>query len=154
MNVGVAHIVVSKKDILDGNMDSTLQALLSLRSSAEAASLWRERVDISFDGYSNTSLELWEVSEVRNFVAELDQAFPYWLYFMSKAHFGLQCVMLCRLPPFLTEEGKKKHFPVKIGELLERRWFPAMNEMCAFTKMEDAEVEAMTNRVLEYICAD
>ena len=48
--------------------------------------------------------------EVSNFVCELDQQFPFWLFFLSKRHRGLQCLLFCFLPPFLTEAGRARSF--------------------------------------------
>lgn len=119
----------------------------------EDALKWRERVDINFDGYNESRWELFEVSEVRDFVDKLDEHFPYWLFFLAKSHFGLQCVMLCFLPPFLTPEGKASTFPERINMLLENRWFPAMNHICNYVGMSEIEIMKMTDRVVDYLRA-
>lgn len=147
------YIVVSKQDILLGNTQSTIDVLKSLTRSPEDALKWRERVDIMFDGYNDTQWELFEISEVRDFVYQLDEAFPFWLFFLSKAHFGLQSIMLCFLPPFLKPEAKAEIYPKKIGQLLEDRWIPAMNHVCEFAGMTERGIEQMIDSVMEYIRA-
>lgn len=153
MEPDLLYVVVSKQDVLSGNTQSTLDALKALTRSPEDALMWRERVDIAFDGYNDTQWELFEIPEIRNFVYELDEAFPFWLFFLSKARFGLQCIMLCFLPPFLKTEAKAEIFPERIGRLLEDRWLPAMNHVCEFVGMNEKEIEQMTDRVIEYIRA-
>ena len=153
MDPDFLHIVVARQDVLAGDTRSTLEALNSLIRSPAQALQWRERVDIAFDGYNETKEELFEMVEVRNFVYQLDEQFPFWFFFLSKAHFGLQCVMLCFLPPFLTPEAKAEIFPERIGRLLEDRWFPAMNHVCAYVGMSEREIEQMTDRVIEYMRA-
>lgn len=144
------YIVVSKQDILSSNTQSTIDALRSLTRSPEDALKWRERVDIVFDGYNDTEWELFEIPEVRDFVSQLDEAFPFWLFFLTKARFGLQCVMLCFLPPFLEPEAKAEIFPERLGRLFEDHWLPAMNHVCEFTGMTEREIEQMIDRVIEY----
>lgn len=153
MEPDLLYVVVSKQDILSGNTLSTIDVLKTLTRSPEDALRWRERVDIVFDGYNDTQWELFEIPEVRNFVYQLDEVFPFWLFFLSKARFGLQCIMLCFLPPFLKPEAKTTIFPEKIDRLLEDRWLPAMNHVCEFVGMSEEEIERMTDRVIEYIRA-
>lgn len=153
MEPDLLYVVVSKQDVLSGNTMSTIDVLKTLTRSPEDALRWRESVDIVFDGYNDTQWELFEIPEVRNFVYQLDEAFPFWLFFMSKARFGLQCIMLCFLPPFLKPEAKTTIFPERISRLLEDRWLPAMNHVCEFVGMNGNEIEQMTDRVIEYIRA-
>lgn len=153
MDPDFLHVVVSKQDVLSGDTRSTLDVLKSLIRSPAHARQWRERVDIMFDGYNETREELFEIVEVRNFVYQLDEQFPFWFFFLSKAHFGLQCIMLCFLPPFLKPEAKAEIFPERVGRLLEDRWFPAMNHICEFVGMSEPEIEQMTDRVIEYVRA-
>jgi len=153
MNPDLLYIVVSKQDILSGNTQSTIEALKTLTRSPKDALMWRERVDIMFDGYNDSQWELFEIPEVRDFVYQLDEEFPYWLFFMSKAHFGLQCIILCFMPPFLTPEAKEKHFPETLVRLLDKRWLPAMYHVCQYAGMSDRDIEPMLAGVFEYIKA-
>jgi len=153
MEPDLLYVVLSKQDILLGNTQPTIDVLETLTRSPEDAMKWRERVDIVFDGYNNTQWEIFEIPEVRNFVYQLDEAFPFWLFFLSKARFGLQCIMLCFLPPFLSPEAKAEIWPEIVKRLLEDRWLPGMNHVCEFVSMKDNEIEEMTDCVIEYIRA-
>ena len=132
---------------------AVLGTLKNLTESPAVAREFMERVDISFDGYDDNTQELFEILGVRNFVSQLDEQFPLWLFFMSKAHLGLQCIMHCFLPPFLKPEAQERIFPERLGKLLANRWFPAMNHVCKFVGMSEHEIEQMTNRVVEYVRA-
>jgi hypothetical protein len=125
MEPNLLSIVVLKNDVLSKNTRPTVSILQSLLSSPDNALKWHERVDISFEGYDGVPQELFEIQEVREFVKILDDVFPYWLFFLSKADFGLQCIILCFLPPFLTDDAKARIFPERVGSLLEKRWLPA-----------------------------
>jgi hypothetical protein len=110
-----------------------------------------ERVEISFHGYDHHREELFEIPEVRNFVYQLDEQFPFWLYFLSKRHLGLQCLLFCFLPPFLTEDARSRIFPERINQLLTNRWFPAMNSICEYVGFSEMQIERLTKRALDYI---
>ena len=92
-----------------------------------------------------------EIPEVRNYVYRLDVEFPFWLFFLSKHYPGLQCVLYCFLPPFLTEEARKGIHAERVGQLLINRWFPAMNAMCGAAGFSEKEIERLTDRVVQYV---
>jgi hypothetical protein len=144
-------IIASKTEVLSGDTQSILDALRALIATQPTALKWRERVDFVIDGYNDTQWELFEIQEVREFIAKLDQEFPFWLFFLSKRDLGLQCIAYCFLPPFLTPEARARIFPERLDDLLTRRWFPAMNQISDWVGMTEAENEAMTNRAVEYL---
>jgi hypothetical protein len=125
--------------------------LKRLTESADTARKFVERVDISFHGYDHTPQELFEIQEVRNFVYQLDEQFPFWLFFLSKRYLGLQCIFFCFLPPFLTEDARARIFPDRINQLLMNRWFPAMNHICEYVGFSERQIERLTERALAYI---
>jgi hypothetical protein len=143
-------LVVSRDDIESGNIRSTVEALKALNASPELAAHWRERVDIVFAGYDDTRWELFEIQQVRDFVYKLDEAFPFWLFFLSKAHLGLHCIMLCLMPPFLKPEAEAEIIPERLVDLLLEHWFPAMNRVCEMVGMSEQQIEQMTDRVVHY----
>jgi len=84
-------------------------------------------------------------------VHKLDEQFPFWLFFLSKHDLGLQCLLLCFLPPYLTKEERAEIFPERIERLLTKRWFPAMNHICEYVGLSEQEIERLSDRVLAYI---
>lgn len=152
MNSGVdfLNIVISRNEIQKQDIDTPMSILQQLISSPIIARYFMERVDIAFDGYNHHHDELWEIPEVRNYVNELDNAFPYWFYFLSKNGGGLYVIVKCFLLPFLTPEGEKEINVPRLEKYFTNRGFPAMNQVCDYTNLsEEANVE-MTNRVLNY----
>ena len=144
-------IIVSKDEVLAGDTSATIDMLNRLTCTPDTARAYRERVDLGFHGYDDDTRELFEIQEVRDYVRALDNAFPYWLFFLSKQYLGLQCVLLCLLLPFLNDTGKARVFPQQIGELLDRRWFPAMNQVSVYAGLDEDEIERLTDRAVEYI---
>jgi hypothetical protein len=144
-------VFVSREEIETLDTEPSLSILRQLTASPATARRFFERVDIAFHGYDDITQELFEIPEVRDFVHKLDEQFPFWLFFLSKHYLGLQCLLLCFLPPSLTEEGRSEIFPERIDGLLTRRWFPAMNYICEYARFSDQEIEQLSERVLTYI---
>lgn len=84
-------------------------------------------------------------------MTKLDDQFPFWLFFLSKSGTGLQCIAYCFLPPFLTPVGKAEIFPERLNDLLTQRWFPAMNQICDWVGFSEDEIEALTDRSVDYL---
>ncbi|MGO9950839.1 MAG: hypothetical protein ACLPN1_01355 [Dissulfurispiraceae bacterium] len=144
-------VVVSRVEVEAMDTSAALGVLRKLTDSPDTAREFLEGVDIAFHGYDHDQQELFEIGEVRNFVYKLDEEFPFWLFFLSKQYSGLQCLLRCFLPPFLTEEARSEVFPERINQLLTKRWFPAMNQMCSYVGFSDNQIEQLTERAMAYI---
>lgn len=144
-------IVISKSEVDSQDTSSVFEALRALIASPDAANQHFESVDIAFHGYNETSEELFEIQEVREFVYALDEQFPYWLFFMDKSALGLQCIAYCFLPPHLTAEAKQRIHPERLNDLLTRRWFPAMNHICEWASFSEEHIELLTERSVKYL---
>ena len=144
-------LVVSREEVIAQDCSQVLSALNALLDSPERAAMFKENVDIGFSGYDEDSRELFEIEEVRDFVLKLDDAFPFWLFFLTKFGTGLQYVFLCLMPPFLTEEGRAKVFPPRVEALLENRWLPAMHHIGNYTGTSEEEKEKLTERGISYL---
>lgn len=144
-------LVVSRDEIERCDIAPVLESLLKLISSQESAIAYFEKVDIAVEGYDQTTQELFEIPTVRDFIHKLDEEFPFWLFFLNKSALGLQFVEYCFLLPFLTEEARRKEHPEQLDRLLTNRWFPAMNHICAWVQFSEQQIEALTNRSIEYL---
>ena len=144
-------LVISREEVESMNISSALDVLTKLIESPDTARSFREKVDVAFHGYNDYNEEIFEIQEVRNYVYKLDEQFPFWLYFLSKKHLGLQALLMCFLPPYLNEEGKHNIFPEKIDSLLSNSWFPALNHIGELVGMDDNENEAISERTIQYI---
>ena len=147
---GLLVVVVSRKEVESGDTAGPLSTLHKLISSQGMIREFRTRVDVAFDGYSQTQDELFEIPEVREYVHALDAQFPYWLYFLSRNLAGLQCITLCFLPPYLTEEARSKIHAKRLGDLIEVRWGPALNRICAAGGFPESEADALLESALSY----
>jgi hypothetical protein len=144
-------IVISKRQVETSDYSEIVETLKSLLETPIKAKQFKENVDISFDGYDQDTRELFEIPEVRNYIFDLDNQFPFWLFFLSKFGTGLQCIFYSMMPPFLTSEAKATIFPQKMSEILLNRWFPAMNQICEFVGMNEKEIESLSDRGVSYL---
>jgi hypothetical protein len=145
------RFVVTRSQVEANDPASVLRALRALVASPDVARQCFESVDIAFHGYNAVREELFEIPEVREFVYALDAQFPYWLFFLDKSALGLQCLAYCFLPPFLTAEARQQIHRERLAELLSSRWFPAMNQICEWVGFNEEEIEALTNRSVDYL---
>lgn len=144
-------VIISRAEVENQDIQPAMSVLRRLIESPQSARNYMEEVTIAFDGYNNIGTELFEIPEVRNYVYRLDQQFPYWFYFLSKYYSALQCIMLCFVPPYLTEAAQHEIFPQRLGELLSIRWIPAMNRIYVYAGLTEKEIEELTNRMELYI---
>ncbi len=143
--------VVRRRAVEAGDLTEILGSLNHLISTVDMARKYRERVDISFEGYDQDRRELFEIQEVRDFVHRLDEQFPYWLFFLDKKLLGLRCLAWCFLTPDLTEEAQQEIQPHQLDELLERRWFPALNALAGAVGLHEIERRDISDRSVEYL---
>jgi hypothetical protein len=153
INSGIDYLIISisKEEIINMDFSNTLHLLNQLTSKIEFIEFFRERVDISIDGYDNARDELWEIPIVRNYIVELDTKFPYWLYFLSKNGNGLKVIINCFLVPFLKPLAAKEINGKRLQEYLEKRGFLAMNQLCKIANLSEEENIEMTNRLVKYL---
>lgn len=143
-------IVVGRNDVEAGDLQPTLQVLMGLLSDATTMRQYREGVDIAFHGYDADPRELFEIPEVRGFVAALDGAFPYWLYFLSREYTGLQAIAFCFLPPYLKEEARQRIWPQRLTELVERRWAPAAVDLATKAGWTATDIDQLFTTAAHY----
>src|SRR5437868_424488 len=98
----------SREEVEAGRVEGALSVLQSLVRTPGTAAAFKENVDVCFYGYDDETRVLWEIEEVRRFVARLDEEFPCWLFFLHKFGAGIQCLMLCLLPRFVADRSKSK----------------------------------------------
>ena len=143
-------VVISHEEILSGTPTECLSTLKRLIETPRIAKTYMERVDVAFDGFDENRWELWEIDPVREFVRRLDEQFPYWLFFLSKAHGGLKAIVYCFLPPFLTPEAQEEILPERMRALMDGRWFPAMNHVSEYAGLSEDDIHQLSNRVVRY----
>jgi len=152
-NSGIDHLslLINRDEVVKSDLSALKKLFDQLLGNLDLANYFKERIDISFDGYNTTREELWEIVEVRRFVVQLDNIFPYWLFFLTKHGDSLSVIIRCFLLPHLKPEGNRKHNLPKLQEYLEHRGFPALNQMCVSLGLGEKEIERLTQSTMSYI---
>ena len=89
------RVVVYRAEVEAIDVSRTAAVLSRVLADRSAVQRYRGRVDLSFHGYSEDPRELYEIPEVRRFCKKLDEAFPYWFYFLSTERIMLRVVACC-----------------------------------------------------------
>lgn len=152
-NSGVDHftLLVTRDEVVKSDLTASKEVLEQLLSNPDLAKHFKERIDICFDGFNKTWEELWEIVEVRRFVVQLDNLFPYWLFFLSKYGDGLSVIIKCFLVPHLKPEGNREYNLPKLQDYLEHRGFPALNHICSTLGLDEKEIERLSQSTMTYI---
>ena len=95
------RVVVDRSDVEALDVSGTAETLSCVLADRDAVERYRGRVDLAFFGYTNVPRELRDIPEVRRFCAKLDDAFPYWFYFLSTdgGTLGVIASCLCSVTP-------------------------------------------------------
>ena len=93
--VDYVGIVVSRQEAESLDIAPTLNVLESLLYDAETVRMFQGQVGLSFHGYDADPRELYQIPEVRQYLASLDSKFPYWFYFLSTDDETLKMIAFC-----------------------------------------------------------
>jgi len=143
------NVVISRRDIEAGDPNGTLRTLRQLIDSRSIAEKFQGQVELSVHGYDSDPRELHEISEVRAFFRELDEAFPFWFYFLSTYGESFLLVLafcLCRVTKM--GPGLAMINPGDLQEFLEVH-YGAMNHVCdklGISRSSNARVSADIER--------
>ena len=123
-----------------------LSRVLADRSAVQR---YRGRVDLSFHGYSNDPRELYEIHEVRQFCNKLDEAFPYWFYFLSTegVMLGVIACCLCSVTKLAPE---RVSFGPDLIEFMTLH-FQALNWIFDNYSLDQRSNVEISGKVTEYI---
>lgn len=88
-------IVVSRQETESHDIGPALKILESLLYDTETVQEFGGRLRIAFHGYDHDPRELYQISDVREYVAMLDRKFPYWFYFLSTDSEILKMLAFC-----------------------------------------------------------
>lgn len=84
--------VVSRAMVMDGGVGEPLRRLLSLLESPERCYAWKSRLQLKFEGFAEPP---WLDEAVRDYMARLDERFPYWFFFLSLQDDSLTMLATC-----------------------------------------------------------
>ena len=76
--------MLSRRQVETCDLAEPLVLLRRLTADRQTAIDFCGRISLVVDGYNDDPRELFEVPEVRAYIKRLDQAWPYWFFFLSQ----------------------------------------------------------------------
>jgi hypothetical protein len=145
-SVDYLHIVISKSEIERVDLTNPFARLQELLKDRETIERFHQRVDISVSGFDDYSKELYEIPEVRNYIQQLDEKFPFWFYFLNNLSSNLQFVTFSCISCKVI--NGRLHFDTSEMQEFLNYHFARMNQICDFVGMTDEENKLLTEMVL------
>ena len=142
------RVVVDRSEVEALDVSSTAATLSRVLADRDAVERYRGRVDLAFFGYSNDSRELRDIPEVRRFCSKLDDAFPYWFYFLSTEGVTLGVIACCLCSVAQLRPGVVSFGP----DLLDfmRRHYEALNWLFDNYSLDERLNVEISDNVAEY----
>ena len=142
-------VVVSRSDVESNNVLTTLGTLSALLEDRATVRRFQGRVNVSFDGFNEDRLEIYEIPEIRRFCADLDARFPYWLYFLSTEDSSLKMMTFCLCRVEKKGPGLVMLDNHDLGPFLHSH-FAAINELFDRHSLDEETNRAISENVLKY----
>ena len=142
------RVVVDRSEVEALDVSGTAATLSRVLADRDAVERYRGRVDLAFFGYSNDSRELRDIPAVRRFCSKLDDAFPYWFYFLSTEGGTLGVIACCLCSVAQLRPGVVSFGP----DLLEfmTRHYEALNWLFDNYSLDERLNVEISGNVAEY----
>ena len=142
------RVVVDRSVVETHDVSGTAATLSRVLADRDTVKRYRGRVDLAFAGYSNDSRELRDIPEIRHFCSKLDDAFPYWFYFLSTegVTLGLLACCLCSVTQLRPEVVS---FGPDLFDFMERHYV-ALNWLFDNYSLDERLNVEISGNVAEY----
>ena len=142
------RVVVFRAEVETVDVSRTAAVLSRVLADRSAVQRYRERVDLSFYGYANDPRELYEIPEVRRFCKKLDEAFPYWFYFLSTEGVMLEMIAGCLCSVTKLGPGSAS-FGLDLIEFMTDH-FQALNWIFDNYSLDERDNVEISGKVIQY----
>jgi hypothetical protein len=147
--VDFVTVMVSRERVEAGDITPALSALSALIESREAAQHFLGKAILAIDGYNDDPRELFEMSEVRAYLAALDEGFPYWFPFLSLDTEALKLVTFSLCGIERVASGLVEVDTEDLRTFLVRH-FGAMNHLFELYELGEDLNERISEEINEY----
>lgn len=148
----VLVIKISREEIETNDLTRVLSKLEYLIMSDNLALKMRRKIEFSFDGYNHDIRELYEIEEVRNYVINLSEAFPY-LFFFTKLDGNYETLKV--FANCYIKSDKKivldNYSPLEIFMIQQ---FEGLNELTDRLSLSGEENKIISEETIEYLFSD
>ncbi len=139
-------------DIQSGDLSTVLDMLQGFLQSQDAVVNGRGRVSLFFEGYDDDPRDVYDIPEIRRYAKALDEAFPYWFYFVILDQPGgstLQVLALCLCRVVKVSGGSKPDTDDYKKFLFSH--IAALNELCDRFQLGNEVKLQVTDEVLAHL---
>ena len=141
---------ISKEEIKKQNIQPMIKRLNAMLSPSVAQRFF-EKIDMCIDGYNNDRRDLWQIPEVRKYIARLDEEFPYWFYYADTSKpFPLFTTITFCLCNFEKEGREYALLKDDLFEAFIRRNWAGMTVLCQHTGFTDEEIRVHGDKIISY----
>ena len=147
--VDYVGIVVSRQEVESLDIAPSLHVLESLLYDAETVRMFQGQVGLSFHGYDTDPRELYQVPEVRQYLASLDSKFPYWFYFLSTDDEALKVIAFCLCRTLEIDAGLAYSDRADLQSFLLGH-FAAINQLFDRYNLDESINEEISGLVTDY----
>ena len=142
------RVVVDRSEVEALDVSRTAAILSRVLADRNAVERYRGRVDLAFFGYSNDPRELYDITEVQRFCSKLDDAFPYWFYFLSTDELALGVIACCLCSVAQLRPGVVSFGP-DLDEFITRH-YEALNWLFDNYSLDERHNVEISRNVAEY----
>ena len=142
-------VVVSREEVLRCDPAPAVGVLTRFVETATHPAQVRGRVVLAFHGYDLDGRELWQIGEVRKYVAALDDLFPFWFWVVDLRSELLKILAFCLCRSTVAAAGATLIHQGDFTAFLERH-FGAMNQLLDHWQLSDEENRHVTEEIVEH----
>lgn len=144
-------VVVSRQETESLDITPAFNVLQTLLYDADTVRMFQGKASIAFHGYDNDSRELYQIPEVRQYLAELDSKFPYWFYFLSTDHDMLKMIAFCLCRTRKIDVRVAYPDPHDMQAFMLAH-FDAINRLFDRFQLDESINEEISGLVADYFC--
>lgn len=143
-------LMFSRRQVETSDIDEPLQFLRGLTANPRAALEYCGRISLIVDGYNDDPREIFEVPEVRAFIKNIDQLWPYWFFFLSQADDSIKMLESCLCDTIEVIPGVASIDLEQMERSLARH-FGAMNRFCEALNVPEEKIEEISEGIISLI---
>ena len=140
-------LVFSREQITAMDLHEPLMALRQLAGDPVKATLACGRISLIIDGYDTDPRELFEISEVRRYIQQMDALWPYWFFFLSQADDSIKIVESCLCDSIEVVPGVTSIDTEQLNRCLTRH-FSALNNYCESLNLPESKIEEISEGII------
>lgn len=134
---------IFRDEVLEGNAFA-IDLLKNASFNQELGEALAERVELCIDGYDDDPRELWEISEVMEFLRRIDKEFSAWMYFQAPEGQWMDFLFTCLIASKPLPGGVEIHADTMRDTML--RWFCSLNEVAERLGVTEARLKSISLR--------